>query len=62
MTFIGGGEIMRKSKDMSRIGEADSEMCIEAKTKMNIKTNKRTLKTYHGVGLNMKRKRFFFKF
>jgi hypothetical protein len=37
MMLIDGGEIICKSRDKLRIGEADSEMSTTAKTKMNLK-------------------------
>jgi hypothetical protein len=44
MTLIDGGEIMRKSRDMLRIGKADSEVSIQTKTKMNYKDEEITSK------------------
>jgi hypothetical protein len=35
MTLAVGGEIIGKARVMFRIGEADSEMSIHPKTKMN---------------------------
>jgi len=45
VTVIGGEEIMRKSRDMLRTGEADSEMSVQAKTKINLKKKKEIPKT-----------------
>lgn len=36
---------MRKSRDVLRIGESDSEMSLQAKTKMNLKNEERIPKT-----------------
>jgi hypothetical protein len=44
MTLIGGGEIRRKSRDVLRISEADSEMSIQAKTKMNLKKRRKNFR------------------
>lgn len=43
MMLIVGREIVRKSRDMLRIGEAGSEMSNPAKTKMNIKKTKKEI-------------------
>lgn len=43
MMLTDGGEVMRKSRNMLRIGEADSEMSTPAKTKMNLKEMKKEL-------------------